>query len=522
MDAETPAGPLDPERGYQLLIDAVQDYAILVLDPHGIITGWNSGAQRLKGYSADEILGKHISVFYPEDDVRSGKVEHELAEAQRVGRFEDESWRIRKDGSRFWANVIIIPLVDDTGRLVGFGKVTRDMSERRRMELDLEEAREAQAAASRAKDEFLSTMSHELRTPLNSVLGFAQLLELERLTSEQHELVGYVAKAGHHLLDLIDEILDISIIESGKIALSIEAVSVTEVIAGSVALVQPLAKKRSIRLTAESGHGLYILVDRQRIQQVLLNLLSNAIKYNVANGEVVVTCVKSPSGQLWIRVADTGRGISEEMMGRLFRPFDRLDATTGEIEGTGLGLALSRGLVEAMHGQLTAVSVVGKGTTFTVELPLTQAPFDRIEQQAPDMQGPLEAVPSAQAFVVYIEDNLSNVQLVQRILNRRPNVTLIPVMQGSLGVELVLEHRPTLVLLDLHLPDISGQEVLRQLKANPDTARIPVVVMSADATAGSETRLIEAGAADFVTKPINVERFLATIDRWSSPADDDG
>jgi PAS domain S-box-containing protein len=504
------------ERPFELLVGAVQDYAILMLDVDGFIRTWNTGAQRIKGYTADEIIGKHMSVFYPEEDVRNGKIEHELAEARRVGRYEDESWRVRKDGSLFWANVIITALFDDAGNLTGYGKVTRDMTERLRFEQEIERAREAAAAANRAKDDFLSNMSHELRTPLNAVIGFSQLLALEPLTAEQHDSVRHIVKAGRHLLDLINEILDISRIASGRMSLSPEAVSVTEVINESVAMVVPLAADRGVRLRAENANGLHVLVDRQRIKQVLLNLLSNAIKYNYPDGDVAVTWEKGEPGRLLVKVSDTGAGIPEAMMHRLFNPFDRLGAEAGQVEGTGLGLALSKGLVEAMGGVLTAESMVGKGSAFTIELPLTEPPVQRLDRETREAE--LSADGAAQAngrrSVVYVEDNLSNLHLVERILERRPDVRLIPALQGRIGLDLATQHQPDLVLLDLHLPDMSGEDVLRQLKGHPTTASIPIVVMSADATAGRVSRLMEAGAVDYLTKPIDVSRFLGVIDRW--------
>jgi PAS domain S-box-containing protein len=524
-DQPLPRDPRYIDGRFELLVSAVQDYAILMLDAEGVIRTWNTGAQRIKGYTADEIIGRHVSVFYPEEDVRSGKIEHELTEARRQGRYEDESWRVRKDGSRFWANVIITPLFDDAGNLTGYGKVTRDMTERRRFEQELEQAREVAAAANRAKDDFLSNMSHELRTPLNAVIGFSQLLALEPLTADQHDSVRHIVKAGQHLLDLINEILDISRIASGRMSLSPEAVSVTQVINESVAMVAPLAAARGVRLRAENANGLHVLVDRQRIKQVLLNLLSNAIKYNYSDGDVSVTWEKGEPGRLLIRVSDSGAGIPEAMMHRLFNPFDRLGAESGQVEGTGLGLALSKGLVHAMGGALTAESTVGKGSVFTVELPLTEPPVQRLERETREAEvrsdGDGKAKTKARVSVLYVEDNLSNLHLVERILERRPDVLLIPALQGRIGLDLAMQHQPALVLLDLHLPDMSGEDVLLQLKGHASTANIPVVVMSADATAGRITRLKETGAVDYLTKPIDVTRFLAVIDRWCEAADPD-
>jgi PAS domain S-box-containing protein len=509
------AGNAPREEQFRQLVNAVRDYAILLLDPDGTIISWNTGAQRIKGYTADEIIGKHVSTFYPDEDVRAGKIEHELTEARRLGSFEDESWRVRKDGTRFWANVVITALYGEDGELYGFGKVTRDLTERRESELELDRARQEAENANRAKDDFLSRMSHELRTPLNAIIGFSQLLSLDPLTTDQHDSVQHIGKAGEHLLDLINEILDISRIASGQLSLSPEPVGVTDLIREAVAMVTPLAASQGVRLTAENANGLHILADRQRIKQVLLNLLSNAIKYNHADGEVSITWGKGETGRLLIRVRDTGGGIPEAMMDRLFQPFDRLGADTGSVEGTGLGLALSKGLVDVMGGVLTVQSSVGAGSTFTIDLPLAEPPVDRLEREREQAAAVRQQDGEPEMELLYIEDNLSNLHLVQRILEHRPAVALIPAMQGRLGLDLAVQHRPALVLLDLHLPDISGEEVLRQLKGHPATADIPVVVMSADASPGRVARLKDAGVDDYLTKPINVARFLATVDRWA-------
>jgi PAS domain S-box-containing protein len=518
VDATPDSGRSGPgEEPFRLLVNAVRDYAILMLDPGGFIISWNTGAERIKGYAAEEIIGKHMSVFYPAEDVQAGKIEHELAEARRRGSFEDESWRVRKDGTQFWANVVITALVDEEGQLYGFGKVTRDLTERRAFELELQRAREAADDANRAKDDFLSSMSHELRTPLNAIIGFSQLLSMESLTTDQHDSVDHIGKAGSHLLDLINEILDISRIDSGQLSLSPEPVSVTDMIRDAVAMVEPLAAGRAVRVTAEDTHGLHVLVDRQRIKQVLLNLLSNAIKYNYPDGEVAVTWAKGTKGRLLVQVRDTGAGIPAEMMERLFKPFDRLGAEIGDVEGTGLGLALSKRLVDAMGGTLTADSTVGAGSTFTIDLPLAEPPVQRLEREMRQAAVQGEQDPGPQTKLLYIEDNLSNLHLVQRILEHRPSVALLPAMQGRLGLELAVQHQPGVVLLDLHLPDLSGEEVLRQLKGHPATASIPIIVMSADATPSRIARLKIAGAVDYVTKPIDVSRFLTILDRWMDP-----
>ena len=513
----------------ELLVAATHSWAIITLDADGRIDSWNSAAQQIKGWSADEIVGRHVSVLYPPEEVAAGKVERLLAHAREHGTVEDEAWRVRKDGTRFWANVVITALVDDGGQLRGYGKLTRDMTERRQLEVALlearaaaetarlgaEEARAAAEEANRAKDHFLSTVSHELRTPLNAVIGFAQLLALESLTGSQRDAVSHIEKAGRHLLDLINEVLDISRVSARTLSLSPEAVSVSDAVSDAATMLASAAKARNVEVLIASSGGEHVLVDRQRIKQILLNLMSNAIKYNYAGGTVVVRWAQE-GGRVRIDVSDTGSGIPAPLMDRLFSPFDRLHASTSDIEGTGLGLALSKGLAEAMGGTLSAESTVGKGSVFRVDLPAAQPPVAQLEQ-TPPQPVPAEATGS-RAQVLYIEDNLSNAHLVERVVERRPHVKLVPAMQGRLGAELARELRPSLILLDLHLPDVTGEDVLHELKGHPATSAIPVVVMSADATPGRIQRLREAGVAHYLTKPIDVPRLLAVLDELCPPS----
>ena len=385
-------------------------------------------------------------------------------------------------------------------------QLQQEITERRRAE-------EAADRANRAKSDFLSRMSHELRTPLNGILGFGQLLEMESLPADQAEGVAHILKAGRHLLGLINEVLDISRIEVGRLQLSLEPVPVSDTLHGAIDLVRPLAAQHGIELGAEvANEDCHVLADRQRLQQVLLNLLSNAVKYNRARGAVTVSCEERGSDRLRILVTDTGQGISPGKLERLFIPFDRLGAEGTGIEGTGLGLALSKHLVEVMGGVLDVTSQVGIGSTFAVELPRTAAPVD--------VRKPVEASPTlptaarqARVTVLYIEDNLSNLRLIEQVLSRRPNATLLSAMQGRLGLDLAREHRPDLILLDLHLPDLSGEDVLRQLLAEPRTRDIPVVVLSADATPGQVERLLAVGAQAYLTKPLDVPKFLALVDQ---------
>ena len=368
--------------------------------------------------------------------------------------------------------------------------------------------------ANQAKSEFLSRMSHELRTPLNAILGFAQLLEIDAASPEQQESVDQILRAGRHLLGLINEILDISRIEAGRLQLSVEPVPVRETVRQAIELVQPSAAEPHVSVRAEViDENLHVLADRQRLQQVLLNLLSNSIKYNRPGGTVTVSCEAGAEGRLRIHVTDTGDGIAADKLQRLFTPFDRLGAEASAVEGTGLGLALSKTLVEAMGGTLRVQSRPGTGSTFSVELAVASAPGvadvvtpAAIEPTADDGTG------RAPRKILYIEDNLSNLRLVQSVLARRAATTVLSAMQGRVGIALARDHRPDLILLDRHLPDMSGDEVFRLLRDDPRTRDIPVIVLSADAIPARMQRLLEAGVRAYLTKPLDVPSLLAAVD----------
>jgi PAS domain S-box-containing protein len=428
---------------------------------------------------------------------------------------ETVEYRLRHgDGTYRWVSTVLVPEVDLAGEPVAVLAYALDVDDRRRADVARQEAQEAAEAANRSKSEFLSRMSHELRTPLNAVLGFGQLLESEALTPDQHDSVRHIVKGGRHLLDLINEVLDISRVEAGELALSPEPVLAADLIQDAVDLIRPLADERGIQLVIDRSGvcDCYVFADRQRAKQILLNLLSNAVKYNRPRGTIAVSCNAAGDTRLSIDVADTGRGIPTERMGLLFTPFERLGAEDTDVEGTGIGLALSRRLAEAMSGQLLATSTLGQGSVFTVELPVVEGPLERYERLHDDDE-PAPPPTDHRRRVLHIEDNLANLRLIERLLARHSNVEVVAAMHGSLGLELAREHQPAIILLDLHLPDMGGDRVLQRLRDDPLTASIPVVIVSADATTGQIQRLLAAGATAYLTKPIDVPQLLAILDK---------
>ncbi|KPW93805.1 Sensory box histidine kinase/response regulator [Pseudomonas syringae pv. cerasicola] len=508
----------DNEERLRLIIEGVKDYGIFALDRNGYVTTWNAGAERIKGYTEQEIIGKHFSVFYlPEECPQHPDMA--LREATVNGRYTEESWRRRKDGSRFWASVVITAQYDGNDELRGFSKITRDISDRRVAEIALGTAREEAERASRAKSEFLSRMSHELRTPLNSILGFAQLLDMDSPASQRPQ-IGHILRAGQHLLKLINEVLDIARIEAGHVSLSLEPVSLSSVLEEALVLVSPMAADANIELKAlpQLPDKLGVVADRQRLIQVLLNLLSNAIKYNRPEGQVRIE-VEQSDERVTVSVIDTGYGIAPERIGQLFKPFERLDANPS-VEGTGLGLALSKSMLEMMHGTLSVQNTPAEGCRFILELPLVlvHAPTAPLPQTGmPADAAPVARLPARPAYhgkLLCIEDNLSSMALIETLMQRRPGIQLLSSMQGQLGLDLARQHAPQLILLDLNLPDIKGLEVLHRLRRLPATANTPVLMITADTRDKASCELKQAGATAILTKPIQVPVFLALLDQY--------
>jgi signal transduction histidine kinase/ActR/RegA family two-component response regulator len=536
---------------FRSLFESAPD-CYLVLDPELRIVAVTEAYLRATMTSRDGILGRDLFEVFPDnpDDPEASGVGNLRGSLDRVrwnlvpDTMAVQKYDIRRPESeggtfevRFWSPrnspvlgadgrlAYIIHRVEDVTEFVRLkqleserAELTTELLQRtERMEveilhrsMELQDANRQLRAADHAKSDFLSRMSHELRTPLNAILGFGQVLELGELDEDQAQSVQQILKGGRHLLELINEVLDIARIDSGTLAVSIEGVDVDEVVRETIDLIRPLAERRGITLQdrVEAGRE-FVLADRQRLKQVLLNLASNAVKYNREGGIVTFSGSSTEEGTLEIRVSDTGHGIAPEYMERVFTPFDRLGLDVSDIEGTGIGLALSKRLVELMGGRIDVRSELGDGSVFSVVLSTAEdplAPLERAVEAPPRRMGP-----NRRGTILYIEDNLSNLKLVERVLDDRP-VRLLAAMQGRLGLDLAAEHHPDLILLDLHLPGMLGEEVLARLLEDPRTASIPVVILSADATPGRIERVLAGGAEAFLTKPLDVAKFLGVID----------
>lgn len=431
-------------------------------------------------------------------------------------------YRLRAaDGSYRWVLARGKAVWDDRGRPLRMVGSHTDVTARKELEaelqrnqMQLEQRNKALEIANTSKSELLSRMSHEFRTPLNAIIGFSQLLrELTQLTPEQTEYVEEILKGGQYLLGLINELLDMVRIEAGKLAMTIEAVDPANPLREAMDLVRPLAADKHVQIEADLSpiQGRCVLVDYQRLLQVILNLLSNAIKYNKNHGRVSIRGEAAANSRITLAFTDTGIGIPADKMHRLFSPFDRLGAEQYGIEGTGLGLAVTKRLVEAMSGTLSVESTDGAGSVFAISFPAGQSPREREQLSHSSLQAIAEPVTQS-ATVLYIEDNLANVKLVQKILSKRPAVKLLTALKGALGVELAREHQPDCILLDVHLPDMPGSQVMERLHSRVDTAAIPVVVLSADATESQRQRLLSLGARGYLTKPLDVVLFLNLLD----------
>ena len=409
-------------------------------------------------------------------------------------------------------------------RLVG---VDQDVTEQRGARDEMRQAQHEAQRVAEARGDFLSRMSHELRTPLNSVLASAQLMSRQHLSAPHRVHVGRIIEGGRHLLGMVDEVLDLARVEAGHVGIQLEPVGLYPVVDTTRRLIHPLAADRGIEpelVWDEGTADCFVTADRQRLSEVLLNLLSNAVKYNSEGGALRIHVADAPEDRVRLSVEDEGQGIAAEDLGKVFEPFERLGEEFGGAAGTGLGLSLSKRLVDAMSGTLDVRSELGSGSTFSLTLPKASVGA-RAGRPAPAPGGDALARANGRAKVLYIEDNVMNVDLMMSVLAEVPGLELVATPEGTVGIERAAEHRPNLILLDLHLGDLPGDEVLQRLKSDERTRDIPVLVLTADALGDRGDSLLAAGAAAYFTKPFDVHRLLAAVETLlggQEPAGDPG
>ncbi len=507
------------------------NFSIIATDEKGIIQLFNVGAERMLGYRAAEVVNRFrpSDIHDPEEVMaRAQALSLELGTTITPG-FEALAFKasrgiediyeltyICKDGSRFPAIVSITALRDDYGELIGYLLIGTDNSVRKQVEMKLHEAMSIAQKANLAKSEFLSSMSHELRTPLGAILGFAQLMEssVPRPTPAQKRSIDQILKAGWYLLELINEVLDLALIESGKLSLSPEPLSLAEVMRECQSMIEPQARQRGIGVSFPRLEIPYFVkADRTRVKQVLINLLANAIKYNKADGTVVVDCTVSTPGRVRISVEDSGEGLSPADIAQLFQSFNRLGRAATAQEGTGIGLVVCKRLVELMGGVIGVDSVVGRGSVFWVELNLTTEPLPAASTAVAAAVAREPRPDHARLrTLLYVEDNPANLMLVEDLIARRPDIRLLTARDGNHGIEIARTSLPDVILMDINLPGISGIQALGVLAEDSTTAHIPVVALSANAVPRDIAKGLAAGFFRYLTKPIKVDEFMNTLD----------
>jgi PAS domain S-box-containing protein len=494
--------------------------ALMTTDPAGIITDVNKQMEALTGCTRDELIGAPFKNYFTDPARAEAGIKLVLSE-KKVTNYELTA-RAR-DGKRTVVSYNATTFYDRDRTLQGVFAAARDVTERKRVERELQEtnvelegAKSAAEKANLAKSNFLSSMSHELRSPLNAILGFAQLMESDQPapSSAQKSSIDQILHAGWYLLELINEILDLAMIESGRLSLSLEPVELASVMVECRDMIEPQAQRRGIKVTFPRFDVPYFAsADRTRVKQVFINLLSNAIKYNRDHGTVEVKCVAVSPEKIRVSVTDTGAGLPPEKLSQLFQSFNRLGQEASTEEGTGIGLVVSKRLVELMGGVIGVESTVGVGSTFWVELLSTSRPelsFDQDQSSAPIPAESRDGM--AVHTLLYVEDNQANLELVQRLIARRPDMRLLTAVNGTLGVELARSAQPDLILMDINLPGISGIEALKILREDPSTSHIPVIALSANAIPRDVNTGLAAGFLRYLTKPVKVKEFMDVLD----------
>ena len=480
----------------------------------------NRAHQQAMGYSDQEIIGKPFALSLTDQVAVSkwAEVKHAIA---KEGAWEGQVPFRRKDGSEFMSISHIGTIKDEKGEIQYvfnlFNDFTQELARREELRLAKEaavQAKEVTEKANLAKSDFLSSMSHELRTPMNAVLGFGQILEFdESLTSEQLDNVTEILKGGRHLLKLIDDVLDLAKIESSSLKLSIEAVSVADLIDEAWRVLEPVARSRNIKLRKNLLPDAAITADRGRLKQVLLNLLSNAINFNRDGGRISLRTSVMPTGRLRVEIADSGEGIAAERLPNIFEAFNRRASARGQVGGTGIGLIITRRLVDLMGGEVGAESELGVGSTFWVDFPVASNPKLPEPLAQDESLGHFDANVH-QHCVLCIDDNPVNLKLVAQLLTKRPRIHLISAHSPGLGIQLALGRQPDLILLDINMPGMDGYQVMEVLKTYARTKAIPIIAVTGNAAPRSSALGGATGLADYLTKPLDAEKFLATVDRW--------
>ncbi|GJL77036.1 MAG: histidine kinase [Nitrospinaceae bacterium] len=505
------------ETHLRAIMHSVVD-GIVTINEYGIIELVNPATEKIFGYSPGELAGQNVTCLMPEDyrqkHLNGLKKFRESRAAELLG-LNLELEGLRNDGSRFPLALAINEMVlEQKHKFVGR---IQDISLKKQEEHELRQSKELAEKANSAKSEFLSRMSHELRTPMNAILGFGQLLEYdtkEPLTESQKPKVSEILKAGNHLLELINEVLDLSRIESGELTLSIENVNLHALVEETIFLVVPLAQQYDIQIEnkiPDASNSVFVRADRTKLKQVLLNLISNAVKYNCKKGSVILDCERGPANKIRVNITDTGPGLSMEQQKHIFEPFNRLDADKTDIEGTGIGLTITKRLLETMEGSILLKSQPEKGSCFIIELPEgKEIQPDGLDscQKAKELQPD-----SGQRYtLLYVEDNPANLNLVEQILECRPDITLLSASRSQLGIDLACSHKPDLILMDIHMPEMDGITAMKKLKGYEETRDIPIIAVSANAMKSDIEKSLKDGFDAYITKPLNIKEFFAKIE----------